>query len=139
MYHRSKLSELNHFQVQREIRIHAGLDHRNIIPLVSTCRALQQVWPALGQAAAEAAPAAQGAAVCAAGRRLLAAADAGPAAALLQYAAFEDPQGVYLVTEYATRGDVFAEVERRGGRWGAAPGPACCTTPRWRQRFPRGR
>lgn len=34
MYHKNKLSELNKFQVQREIRIHAGLDHKHIIQLV---------------------------------------------------------------------------------------------------------
>lgn len=33
----------------------------------------------------------------------------------LQYAAFEDEVGVYLVTEYASRGDVFGELDRRGG------------------------
>lgn len=33
----------------------------------------------------------------------------------LQYAAFEDERGVYLVTEYASRGDVFGELDRRGG------------------------
>lgn len=32
-----------------------------------------------------------------------------------QYAAFEDEVGVYLVTEYASRGDVFGELDRRGG------------------------
>lgn len=35
--------------------------------------------------------------------------------AFLQYAAFEDQVGVYLVTEYASRGDVFGELDRRGG------------------------
>lgn len=34
---------------------------------------------------------------------------------VLQYAAFEDEVGVYLVTEYASRGDVFGELDRRGG------------------------
>jgi hypothetical protein len=33
----------------------------------------------------------------------------------LQYAAFEDEVGVYLVTEYASKGDVFGELDRRGG------------------------
>lgn len=33
----------------------------------------------------------------------------------VQYAAFEDEVGVYLVTEYASRGDVFGELDRRGG------------------------
>lgn len=33
----------------------------------------------------------------------------------LQYAAFEDEVGIYLVTEYASRGDVFGELDRRGG------------------------
>lgn len=32
-----------------------------------------------------------------------------------QYAAFEDEVGVYLITEYASRGDVFGELDRRGG------------------------
>lgn len=32
-----------------------------------------------------------------------------------QYAAFEDETNVYLVTEYASRGDVFGELDRRGG------------------------
>jgi len=34
VYHRSKLSRLNHYQVRREIRIHADLDHPNILRLV---------------------------------------------------------------------------------------------------------
>jgi hypothetical protein len=34
VYHRVKLSQLNHYQVQREIKIHAGLDHPNILRLV---------------------------------------------------------------------------------------------------------
>lgn len=33
----------------------------------------------------------------------------------VQYAAFEDEVGIYLVTEYASRGDVFGELDRRGG------------------------
>jgi hypothetical protein len=32
-----------------------------------------------------------------------------------QFAAFEDEVGIYLVTEYASRGDVFGELDRRGG------------------------
>lgn len=35
VYHKMQMSELNHFQVQREIRLHAALDHPNIIKLVS--------------------------------------------------------------------------------------------------------
>ena len=31
------------------------------------------------------------------------------------YAAFEDGLGISLVTEYASRGDVFGELDRRGG------------------------
>ncbi|GIL46559.1 hypothetical protein Vafri_3538 [Volvox africanus] len=65
LYHKNKLSELNHFQVAREITIHSGLDHKHII----------QLW-----------------------------------------AAFEDQYGIYLVFEYASKGDVFTEVERRGGQ-----------------------
>ncbi|KAG2439374.1 hypothetical protein HXX76_004731 [Chlamydomonas incerta] len=65
LYHKQKLSELNHFQVAREITIHSSLDHKNII----------QMW-----------------------------------------AAFEDQYGIYLVFEYASKGDVFTEVERRGGQ-----------------------
>jgi hypothetical protein len=34
-YHRVKLSQLNHYQVRREIRIHGGLDHPNVLRLVS--------------------------------------------------------------------------------------------------------
>lgn len=34
MYHRSKLSQLNQYQVKREIRIHSCLDHPNILRLV---------------------------------------------------------------------------------------------------------
>jgi hypothetical protein len=34
MYHRVKLSALNHYQVQREIRIHAALSHTAILELV---------------------------------------------------------------------------------------------------------
>ncbi|KAI8468632.1 MAG: kinase-like domain-containing protein [Monoraphidium minutum] len=72
VYHRCKLSQLNHYQlsqlnpyqVKREIRIHSELDHPNVLRL---------------------------------------------------YAAFEDEVGVYLVTEYASRGDVFGELDRRGG------------------------
>ncbi|KAG2498844.1 hypothetical protein HYH03_003036 [Edaphochlamys debaryana] len=33
LYHKNKLSELNHFQVAREITIHSTLDHKNIIQL----------------------------------------------------------------------------------------------------------
>ncbi|GFR43872.1 hypothetical protein Agub_g5001, partial [Astrephomene gubernaculifera] len=65
LYHKNKLSELNQFQVAREITIHSGLDHKHII----------QLW-----------------------------------------AAFEDQYGIYLVFEYASKGDVFTEVERRGGQ-----------------------
>ncbi|EFJ45397.1 serine/threonine protein kinase [Volvox carteri f. nagariensis] len=65
LYHKNKLSELNHYQVAREITIHSGLDHKHII----------QLW-----------------------------------------AAFEDQYGIYLVFEYASKGDVFTEVERRGGQ-----------------------
>eukprot|EP00955_Chlamydomonas_euryale_P113721 366230-Chlamydomonas_euryale.AAC.2 len=32
-----------------------------------------------------------------------------------QWAAFEDEHGIYLCTEYASKGDVFTDVERRGG------------------------
>jgi aurora kinase len=64
MYHKNKLSELNIFQVSREVRIHSLIDHKNIIKL---------------------------------------------------YAAFEDQYGIYLVTEFAGKGDVFADVEKRGG------------------------
>lgn len=35
LYHKSKLSELNHFQVSREVRIHGVLDHKHIVQLVS--------------------------------------------------------------------------------------------------------
>ncbi|MEW5311504.1 MAG: hypothetical protein WDW38_003213 [Sanguina aurantia] len=65
LYHKSKLSELNHFQISREVRIHGVLDHKHIV----------QLW-----------------------------------------AAFEDQYGIYLITEYASKGDVFTEVERRGGQ-----------------------
>lgn len=34
LYHKSKLSELNHFQVSREVRIHGNLDHKHIVQLV---------------------------------------------------------------------------------------------------------
>jgi serine/threonine protein kinase len=34
LYHKSKLSELNFFQVSREIRIHGGLEHKHIVQLV---------------------------------------------------------------------------------------------------------
>ncbi|KAL6757666.1 hypothetical protein V8C86DRAFT_2616161 [Haematococcus lacustris] len=64
LYHKPKLSELNYFQIAREIRIHGCLDHTNIVAL---------------------------------------------------WAAFEDQHGIYLITEYAARGDVFSDVERRGG------------------------
>eukprot|EP00775_Hariotina_reticulata_P012406 gene12406-12541_t len=64
VYHRCKLSQLNNYQVHREIRIHSCLDHKNVLQL---------------------------------------------------YAAFEDEVGIYLVTEYASRGDVFGELDRRGG------------------------
>lgn len=50
----------------------------------------------------------------------------GPCPPALQYSAFEDTQGVYLVTEFASRGDVFAEVERKGGRWGLKGMSAVC-------------
>lgn len=33
----------------------------------------------------------------------------------LQWAAFEDEHGIYLCTEFAAKGDVFADVEKRGG------------------------
>ncbi|KAF6254672.1 hypothetical protein COO60DRAFT_297186 [Scenedesmus sp. NREL 46B-D3] len=64
VYHRCKLSQLNNYQVQREIRIHSCVDHKNVLQLL---------------------------------------------------AAFEDEVGIYLVTEYASRGDVFGELDRRGG------------------------
>lgn len=35
VYHRCKLSQLNNYQVQREIRIHSCLDHKNVLQLVS--------------------------------------------------------------------------------------------------------
>eukprot|EP00798_Chlamydomonas_sp_ICE-L_P009724 gene9724-7597_t len=60
MYHKNKLSELNYFQVNREINIHSGLNHKNIIQL--------------------------------------------------------DQYGIFLVTEFAGGGDVFADVGRRGGQ-----------------------
>ena len=50
--------------MRREVRIHAALDHPNVLRL---------------------------------------------------FAAFEDDAGVYLVTEHAARGDVFGELDRRGG------------------------
>ncbi len=34
LYHKNKLSELNYFQVSREIQIHGNLDHKNIVQLV---------------------------------------------------------------------------------------------------------
>lgn len=34
MYNKNKLTDLNVFQVFREIRIHSKLDHKNIIQLV---------------------------------------------------------------------------------------------------------
>lgn len=37
-------------------------------------------------------------------------------AALSQWAAFEDQYGIYLVSEFASKGDVFADVEKRGGQ-----------------------
>ncbi len=35
LYHKTKLSELNLFQVSREISIHSRLNHKHIIQLVS--------------------------------------------------------------------------------------------------------
>jgi len=35
---------------------------------------------------------------------------------LAQWAAFEDQYGIYLVSEFASKGDVFADVEKRGGQ-----------------------
>lgn len=35
VYHRCKLSQLNNYQVHREIRIHSCLDHKNVLQLVS--------------------------------------------------------------------------------------------------------
>lgn len=35
VYHRCKLSQLNNYQVQREIRIHSCLDHKHVLQLVS--------------------------------------------------------------------------------------------------------
>ena len=37
LYHKSKLSELNFFQVGREINIHGSLNHKNILQLVCLC------------------------------------------------------------------------------------------------------
>jgi aurora kinase len=34
IYHRSKLSVLNQYQVKREVRIHGCLDHPNVLRLV---------------------------------------------------------------------------------------------------------
>jgi serine/threonine protein kinase len=34
VYHRCKLSQLNNYQVHREIRIHSCLDHKNVLQLV---------------------------------------------------------------------------------------------------------
>jgi serine/threonine protein kinase len=36
VYHRCKLSQLNNYQVHREIRIHSCLDHKNVLQLVSS-------------------------------------------------------------------------------------------------------
>ena len=38
----------------------------------------------------------------------------------MQWAAFEDQYGIYLVSEYASKGDVFADVEKRGGQMSEA-------------------
>lgn len=38
VYHRCKLSQLNNYQVQREIRIHSCLAHPYIVQLVSSIR-----------------------------------------------------------------------------------------------------
>jgi Protein kinase domain len=38
VYHRCKLSLLNNYQVQREIRIHSCLDHKNVLQLVRARR-----------------------------------------------------------------------------------------------------
>jgi hypothetical protein len=37
VYHRCKLSQLNNYQVHREIRIHSCLDHKNVLQLVRVC------------------------------------------------------------------------------------------------------
>lgn len=38
VYHRCKLSQLNNYQVHREIRIHSCLDHKNVLQLVRVPR-----------------------------------------------------------------------------------------------------
>eukprot|EP00873_Tetraselmis_striata_P029525 jgi/Tetstr1/449789/TSEL_036853.t1 len=65
IYHKSRLSELNRAQVEREISIHLDLQHMHIIQM---------------------------------------------------YAAWEDDERYYLIQEFATEGDVFTEVHRRGGQ-----------------------
>ncbi len=50
LYHKNKLSELNHFQVAREITIHSTLDHKNIIQLVSMLLTQQSYHRCTGRA-----------------------------------------------------------------------------------------
>jgi serine/threonine protein kinase len=128
VYHRVKLSQLNHYQVQREIRIHAGLDHPNILRLVSPRAAGLRGRGATGvrvqarrrrgprQVLSRRRPHSQACARVPSQfsnpppTHQIPAPHSAP-----QFAAFEDEAGVYLVTEYASRGDVFGELDRRGG------------------------
>jgi aurora kinase len=43
VYHRCKLSQLNNYQVQREIRIHGALSHAYILELVSRLSCSPQI------------------------------------------------------------------------------------------------
>jgi serine/threonine protein kinase len=48
VYHRCKLSQLNNYQVQREIRIHSCLDHKNVLQLVSKSAVQKHLQDSVG-------------------------------------------------------------------------------------------
>ncbi|KAK9823576.1 hypothetical protein WJX72_003959 [[Myrmecia] bisecta] len=64
MYHKDRMSALNHRQVAREVAIHGRLEHESCVSL---------------------------------------------------YAAFEDPEGIYLIQEIAPHGDLYAGLSRNAG------------------------
>ena len=102
-YAKRRLSNLNWYQVEREIRLHGSLEHENIIQVGAggSCS-----LPGMGSVAT-------GSALL----RLVTVLGKHPCWGPMQlHAAFEDDESVYMVQELAERGDLYEDLKRDGGQ-----------------------
>ena len=109
-YHLSSICELYQHQIFREVRLHAGLQHENVVKLYAAFKVRRR--PRVPLAVSATGPPG-GAALIAANASRFPCAPPRPPPACLQ-----EGDRVIMVLEYINGGDLFGLLQKHGGRLG---------------------